>query len=176
MSQLLGMITQGLGGMFGLGDGIADTVLGLQGLFSKTLDAVSSLNPFGTPSAAPGARAEELEARLIRLEALLAQKNGLLETSQEDNLLLQEKLTSLKQLLANSTLLEDQQTSVFGMVAGFLSNRDIAERLGKTEPDQALFLENLERTLTEDCHMPAPEVRTLVQDIGQLTSELKWAA
>lgn len=176
MSGLFSLIGQGVSSVLGLDGSVANAVLGAQRLFSGTLDAVSALNPFRAPSTPPGTRAEQVEQQLVRLETLLARKNGVLENSLDENILLQEKLCGLRQLLAKSTLLEDEQLSIFGMAAAFLSNRDVAERLNKPMPDQGLFLENLQRRLAEDYHLPAPEVRQLVQEIGQLTSELKWAA
>ncbi len=176
MSGLFSLIGEGMSNVLRLDGSIANAVLGAQRLFSGTLDAVSTLNPFRTPSAPPGTRAEQVEQQLVRLETLLARKNSILENSFSENFLVQEKLCGLRQLLARSTLLEYEQQAVFGMAATFLSNRDVAERLSKLTPDRGLFLENLQRSLAEDYHMPAPEVRQLVQEIGQLTSELKWAA
>ena len=129
MSGLFSLIGQGVSNVLRLDGSIADAVLGAQRLFSGTLDAVSALNPFRAPSTPPGTRAEQVEQQLVRLETLLARKNSILENSLSDNLLLQEKLCGLRQLLAKSTLLEDEPQAVLGMAPAFLSYRHVADRL-----------------------------------------------
>lgn len=172
VSGLVNLIGVGLG----LGSDMVNAVLGSQGLFGRTLETVASLNPFRLPGAPPGERAGNMEEHLAQLEALMTNQTGNQQDNDQANLLLEAKLLQLRQLLNDSALLDEERTAVFGKVATYLSNRQVAERLGSVPPEPAKFLEDLENTLSREFRLSAPQVRQLVQDIGQLVSELKWAA
>ena len=180
MSELIGRAGHGLDGIVSLrdtlGNSLAETVLDAYGLFSRALARASSLNPFGMPSAPPGTRAEQLEEELKRLESVLSRTSSRSAGSRKNRLILAEKLNALKQILVRSTLLPQQRTAVFEMVVVSLARRGGAGGLNRTAPDRQLFLDNLERVLSGDYHVSAPEVRHMLQDIGQFTSETKWAA
>ena len=155
-----------INGVCNLGASLIDGVIGPQGVFAKTLEAVSAANPFASPGLPPGERASELEAHLMRLEELIKERRGML--MQEGGVLdVHVQLTEIARLLENAPLTTSEREATFAKVVAFLSNHSIAERLGTTAPDQGKFLEELNELLA-GYDLSETQSRGIIQQISDV--------
>jgi hypothetical protein len=146
-----------------------DDFLGIHELFSRTLDTVASLNPFRNPTTFPGSRAHDLEKRLSTIENSVPMNRDRVTSCHE-------KLSTLKQVLASTTLLPAERTAVVATVARFLFAGLLTDRARRSPLDRNLFLDGLRRTLAEDYLLPAPEVRQLLAHVRTLSTPADRAA
>lgn len=145
-------------------------------IFLRTLDSVSSFNPFGAPCIPPGLRAQSVEQQTVSLEDLHARSSGLPQFSLNQANLRRQTLGALKRILARTTLLHHERSVVLAAIAGFLDEIDRAASAQRPTPDLDLFIDALRRVLVVDFLLPDPDVRLLLQDIRALAFPARQAA
>ena len=152
-----------INGVCELGARLIDGVVGPDGVFAKTLEAVSAANPFASPGLPPGERVSELEAHLIQLERMIQERRGML--AQEGSVLdVSTQLTEIAKVLDDAPLTTSEREAAFAKIVAFLSNRGIAQRLGTTAPDEGQFLEDL-NNLLDGFDLQESQVRGIMQQV-----------
>ena len=148
MLGLLPVVGDAVEGICGLGLNLVKGVAGPDGLFGRTLNAVCAANPYQDDGVAPGDRAAALEAHLVRLEKLVAERTESL-LKQTAVLDASDKLTRIAEVLQGVSLDAEEREAVLARVIAFLSNKSIAERLGTDVPVPGELIEQLDRMLEE---------------------------
>ena len=164
--ELLPMMGGAIDGLVNLGTNLVDGVLGPEGVFARTLDAISGNNRFQDPGLAPGEQARQLEAQLLKLEELIAERRGML-TQQSGMLETNQKLNQVAGALGRTNLAKEQREAVLAAVSAFLSNQSIAQQLGKPSPEFGDLSPTLDALLTQFNLQEAERVPVLqqVQDV-----------
>lgn len=143
---LLPSVGEAVRGVCDLAASPVDGIAGPEGVFGRTLSAVSPQNPYRAPSLPPGERAAEIEAHLLKLEAVLADRRGPL--MQQGSILdMSAQLTQIARVLEPVAMTDAEGAAVLARVVAFLSDQDVAERLGTLVPDNDELLEELDEML-----------------------------
>ncbi|HUV38362.1 MAG TPA: hypothetical protein VMY39_02055 [Planctomycetota bacterium] len=174
--ELLPFVGGAVEGLCNLGSNLVDGILGPEGVFAQTLDALSGGNRFRDPGLAPGEQARMLEEQLLRLEQLIAERRGML-SQQADLLSTTQKIQHIAAALARTSLTKEGREAVLASVTTFLSNATIAEQLGTEKPQVGDLSVQLDAML-QQFNLPEQErlaVLQKVQDVLNGVEEQKAA-
>jgi hypothetical protein len=176
MANVFDVIGAGVSGVCDIGYAAVDGVVGPQGIFAKTLDAVGQVNPFRTPKVAPGERAFDLELKLMQLNQLLAQQRGTGADDAADGAL-RAKLDEVSTALAGADLTTGERDAIMARILAHLSNQNIAQKTGQLPPDDGQLLDDL-KNLLKQYDIPEKDATLLVTQLGDIVrrTEEKTAA
>jgi len=161
--EFLPLVGGAIDGLCNLGTTLVDGIVGPEGVFARTLDALSGNNRSGDSALASGELTRQLEAQLLHLEQLIAERRGML-LQQAGLMETNQKINKIAAALARTSLLKEQREAVLAAVTTFFSNQTVAEQLGTEKPDVGELSLKLDEMLKQ-FNLQEPERLPVLQQI-----------